>query len=135
MFAESKKNKTELPTGLTNRILPNTKLKGDIISESDIRIDGELEGSVKTKGKLVIGKTGYVSGKAESVNADIEGKFNGTLKVDEVLSLKATAFIEGEVVIGKLAVEPGAAFNATCTMKGHAVKSLKNDSEKAERSA
>jgi len=137
MFAESKKPREEQPTGLTNRILPNTKIKGDITSETDIRIDGELEGSVTTKGKLVIGKTGFINGKVDCGNADIEGRFSGTLKVHSVLSLKGTALIEGEVTTEKLAVEPGATFNATCSMKGgtNAVKALKNESEKAEKSA
>ncbi|TRZ46009.1 bactofilin family protein [Robertkochia solimangrovi] len=138
MFAESKKAKMEPTTGLTNRIAENTKIKGDITSEADIRIDGELDGSVNTSGKIVIGRSGKVTGKINCANADIEGKFNGELKVENILSLKSSADIEGDVVVGKLAVEPGANFNAACTMKGAAVKSLKGDEKqgsKAEKSA
>ena len=47
---------------------------------------------------------------------DIEGKFNGELLVSDLLSLKANAVIEGTVSVAKLAVEPGATFNASCTM-------------------
>lgn len=102
--------------GQPNRIEKNTKIKGDITSEADFRIDGKLEGNVKTSGKVVIGKDGYINGKVECVNADIEGKFNGELLVKELLSLKASAIIEGTVTVAKLAVEPGATFNAACTM-------------------
>ena len=101
-----------------NRIEKNTKIKGDIVSEADFRIDGKLDGNVKTSGKVVIGKDGYIHGKVECVNADIEGSFNGELLVTNLLSLKATAVIEGTVSVTKLAVEPGATFNASCTMKG-----------------
>ena len=104
--------------GQPNRIEKNTKIKGDIISEADFRIDGKLDGNVKTSGKVVIGKDGYIHGKVECVNADIEGSFNGELLVSELLSLKDTAVIEGTVSVSKLAVEPGATFNASCTMKG-----------------
>lgn len=104
--------------GQPNRIEKNTKIKGDIISEADFRIDGKLDGNVKTSGKVVIGKDGYIHGKVECVNADIEGSFNGELLVSDLLSLKASAVIEGTVSVSKLAVEPGAAFNASCTMKG-----------------
>ena len=104
--------------GQPNRIEKNTKIKGDIISEADFRIDGKLDGNVKTSGKVVIGKDGYIHGKVQCVNADIEGSFNGELQVSELLSLKASAVIEGKVSVNKLAVEPGATFNASCTMKG-----------------
>ncbi|SHI50706.1 Polymer-forming protein [Pseudozobellia thermophila] len=101
-----------------NRISKNTKIKGDIDSEADFRIDGKLDGNVKTTGKVVIGKDGYIHGKVECVNADIEGSFNGELMVSDLLSLKSSAVIEGTVSVTKLAVEPGATFNASCTMKG-----------------
>jgi cytoskeletal protein CcmA (bactofilin family) len=73
---------------------------------------------LKTPGKVVIGKTGLINGTLKSSNADIEGKFSGKLIISDTLSLKSTAHVEGEVEAGKLAVEPGATFNATCTMKG-----------------
>ena len=104
--------------GQPNRIEKNTKIKGDIISEADFRIDGKLDGNVKTSGKVVIGKDGYIHGKVECVNADIEGSFNGELQVSDLLSLKSSAVIEGTVTVAKLSVEPGATFNASCSMSG-----------------
>lgn len=104
--------------GQPNRIEKNTKIKGDIVSEADFRIDGKLDGNLKTTGKVVIGKDGYIKGKVECVNADIDGSFNGELIVSDLLSLKTSAVIEGTVTVTKLAVEPGATFNASCTMKG-----------------
>ncbi|MEB8328205.1 polymer-forming cytoskeletal protein [Flavobacteriaceae bacterium KMM 6897] len=119
MFSDNKKTRvvTEIG-GQPNRIEKNTKIKGDIVSEADFRIDGKLDGNVKTSGKVVIGKDGYIHGKVECVNADIEGNFNGELLVEDLLTLKASAVIEGTVIVSKLAVEPGATFNAACTMKG-----------------
>lgn len=119
MFSDNKKPRTMNEIGgQPNRIEKNTKIKGDIISEADFRIDGKLDGNVKTSGKVVIGKDGYIHGKVECVNADIEGSFNGELQVSNLLALKASAVIEGTVTVAKLAVEPGATFNASCTMKG-----------------
>ena len=116
--------------GQPNRIGKNTKIKGDIVSEADFRIDGKLDGNVKTSGKVVIGLEGYIHGKVECVQADIEGNFNGELIVQDLLSLKATAVIEGVVSVAKLAVEPGATFNASCTMRGRegkgAIETAKN---------
>jgi cytoskeletal protein CcmA (bactofilin family) len=111
-----------------NVVAKNTAIIGDIISEGDFRIDGTLEGNIKTKGRVIIGIDGSVKGKIDAVNSDIEGKFSGELLVQETLTIKATAIISGDVVIGKLSVEPGATFNASCSMKG-AIKELNQNEQ------
>lgn len=117
--------------GQPNRIEKSTKIVGEIVSDADFRIDGALEGSITTSGKVVIGKEGYINGKVNCSYADVEGKFSGQIEVKESLSLKSTAIIEGEVVIGKLVVESGALFNAKCSMKSASdVKSITGKREK-----
>ena len=108
-----------------NTLAKGTTITGDIISDGDFRIEGTVQGNVKTSGKVVIGRTGIINGTLKSTNADIEGKFSGKLMLSDTLSLRASAFVEGEVSVGKLAVEPGATFNATCVMKG-TIKELSN---------
>ena len=117
-----------------NVIGKNTSIIGDVESEGDFRIDGSVEGTVKTAGRVVIGALGSVMGKIVCENADIEGKFSGELLVNNLLTLKATAKISGEVIISKLLVEPGAEFNATCIMKG-SVTELQNGQTKQEKTA
>jgi len=116
-----------------NVVAKNTAIIGDIISEGDFRIDGTLEGNIKTKGRVIIGISGSVKGKIDAVNSDIEGKFSGDLLVQETLTIKATAIISGDVVIGKLSVEPGATFNASCSMRG-AIKELNKPNEQKKLS-
>ena len=111
--------------GQYSRIEKSTTIKGEIQSDADIRIDGILEGSVKTKGKVVIGKDGRVEGQIECANADIEGALKGNLLVVETLALKSTSNIEGELIIGKLIVDAGAIFNATVSMRGAAGDKIK----------
>lgn len=115
MFEKNKKPYTDL-LGKTNRIVEGTNLKGDINSPADFRLDGHLEGNFNSKGKLVIGPSGSIKGNIDCVNADIEGVFEGNIKVSELLNIKSTAKITGDVKVGKLAVEPGAEFTATCVM-------------------
>ncbi|MFK7783291.1 polymer-forming cytoskeletal protein [Psychroserpens sp.] len=127
MFSSDKKTgkmATET-TSQQNTIAKGTTITGDIISDGDFRIEGSVQGNIKTPGKVVIGKTGIINGTLKSANADIEGKFTGKLLLSDTLSLKSSAHVEGEVIVGKLAVEPGATFNATCSMKG-ALKELNN---------
>jgi cytoskeletal protein CcmA (bactofilin family) len=122
MFNEKKVTQTK-ETG-RNIIGVKTKIVGNIESEGDFRIDGLIEGEVKTNGRVIIGKTGSVRGTVICGYADVEGTIDGVLSVSETLTLYSTASISGETSIGKLSVEPGANLNGTCTMKG-GVKELK----------
>ncbi|MFN4122163.1 MAG: polymer-forming cytoskeletal protein [Flavobacteriales bacterium] len=128
---ESKANITE--SGSVNLISQGTSIKGDIHSNGDIRIDGQLEGSVVTKGKVVVGTTGVISGEITCTNADISGTVHARVVVSELLSLKSTAKLSGDISTNKLAIEPGANYTGNCTMGG-IVKDLNkhNQQEKAQ---
>ena len=128
MFEKKAKSYTEL-LGKTNRIVEGTVINGDIISSADFRLDGELKGNFQTKGKIVIGPAGSVIGDIICKNADIEGKFKGKIQVLEILNVKNKAKIYGEVICGKLSVEPGADFSASCTMKYNAKNHVANDGQ------
>jgi cytoskeletal protein CcmA (bactofilin family) len=95
-------------------------------SEGDFRIEGTIKGTLITKGKVVVGNSGLVEGSLNCNNADVEGQIKGKLVILETLSLRASAHVDGDVQTGKLAVEPGATFNANCQMKD-AVKALKTN--------
>jgi cytoskeletal protein CcmA (bactofilin family) len=129
MFSETKKPKS-YQAGLSqqNMIAHGTIFEGDLKSEGDFRIEGSVKGTLITNGKVVIGSTGAVDGNLSCNNADIEGQVTGKLSVSDTLSLRASARVEGEVQTGKLAVEPGATFNAHCQMKV-SVKELKTDNK------
>ena len=119
--------------GQPNRIERSTKITGEIVSEADFRIDGTLEGTITTSGKVVIGKEGVINGNVNCSFADVEGKFSGKIEVKESLSLKSTSSVEGEVIIGKLIVESGASFNAKCSIRS--AKEVKSISGKREKTA
>ncbi|MFM9988865.1 polymer-forming cytoskeletal protein [Flavobacterium sp.] len=116
MFEKSPKSYTEL-LGKTNRIVEATTIKGDIESTADFRLDGHLIGNFTSKGKLVIGPAGIVTGNIFCQNVDVEGMVKGKIIVQEILSVKNKASIQGEVTCEKLSVEPGADFSASCVMK------------------
>ncbi|GAA4295782.1 bactofilin family protein [Aestuariibaculum suncheonense] len=137
MFSENKKDKKMTEgTNSQNIISQGTKLVGDLTSEGDMRIDGTIEGNITTKGKVVVGKAGFVKGTLQGTDAYFEGKFSGKLALSGTLTLKDSAVVEGEVSVAKLAVEPGAAFNVTCLMKG-SVKEINSgqQSKSAEKTA
>jgi cytoskeletal protein CcmA (bactofilin family) len=126
MFKNPTKSKEKSETNREqNRISSGTVITGEIEAKGGFRIEGTLIGNLSTSGKVVISKGGLIKGDLTCQNADFEGSFDGKLIVEETLSLRSSAVIDGEVNAGKLSIEPGATFNATCSMKG-AVKTLKN---------
>ncbi len=114
-----------------NRIVEGTSFKGEIDCESNIRIDGNFEGELKTKGRLVVGPSGKVSGSIVCQNCEVEGKMEGTTMVEDLLSLKASASVEGEIHYGQLSIEPGAKMTGNVHM-GSKVKDLRNRETAAE---
>ncbi|MGL2962678.1 bactofilin family protein [Flavobacterium sp. RSB2_4_14] len=134
MFEKSPKSYTDL-LGKTNRIVEGTSIKGDIVSPADFRLDGHLVGNFHSKGKIVIGPAGSVTGDIICKNADIEGKFHGKIQVQEILNIKSKAHIQGEVICGKLSVEPGAEFSASCVMKPHVKNMITNEQSTEEKTA
>ena len=109
----------EVDVNAHNKISNGTTINGDIVSSSDIRLDGTLVGNLSTKGKVVIGKSGKVTGEITCKNSDIEGSVEGKINVSELLSLKESSNIKGDIITNKLAIEPGAKFTGTCNMSGN----------------
>lgn len=105
---------------LYNSLTAGSKIIGTVVTDSDFRVDGIVEGDVQCKGKIVIGEKGAVQGDIQCQNADILGCIEGSIKVDGTLSLRATSSINGDVQTKVLIVEPKARFNGSCSMKQNA---------------
>lgn len=101
---------------LYNALTSGSKIIGTVITDSDMRIDGTVEGDVKCAGKLVVGEQGLVKGTVECQNAEIMGRLDGKIDVKYTLALRATSTIKGEINTGTLMIEPNAIFNGSCTM-------------------
>lgn len=101
-----------------NLISAGTRVTGDVESSSGIRIDGHLKGKVIIKGKVVIGSPGEVIGDVDCQLIEVSGKVKGNIVAAELVSLKASAVVQGEIITKKLAIEPGAVFTGSCKMDG-----------------
>ncbi len=110
----AKINETDNPT--INLISNGTEITGDVVSNGDIRIDGFLKGNLNTKGKVVIGTTGKVSGEVICKNSEVSGIVEGKISVSQLLNLKASSKIFGDIATLKLSIEPGAKFSGSCKM-------------------
>lgn len=129
MFNSNKKamaKNNEQESFARNHIAIGTSIVGNIDTNGDIRIDGELKGTIKSAGKVVIGESGKIEGEIICQNANLSGKLKGKITVKELLTLLSTANLNGDIVTGKLAIEPGAAFSGSCSM-GAVIKEISGD--------
>jgi cytoskeletal protein CcmA (bactofilin family) len=122
--SKEQKRVAEEISNSSNNIGKGTFLEGNIETYGNIRIEGKVNGNIKSKSKVALGNSSHVQGNIISQNADIEGEVKGRLEIAELLVLKATAVINGDIVTGKLVVEPGAIFNGGCKM-GATIKEIK----------
>jgi cytoskeletal protein CcmA (bactofilin family) len=129
MFGDNKDKKSVASQDnfSANTIQSGTIIKGEVNSEGNIRIDGKLEGSLDTQGKLVVGNSGVITGDVNCQHANIEGRIEGKLEVNEMLILKRTAVIKGDITTRRLVVEEGAVFNGNIAMGVVMKKSVGNN--------
>jgi len=139
MFGLKKENavKSKNPSSASGRntfnsLVQGTSISGDITADSDIRIDGKLTGNLECAAKVVIGPTGSVEGEIRCENAVIEGRFKGTIKVNQLLQVKENAEVNGNISTDKIVVQSGAIFNVVCQMGKVAVEKNKGASRKSD---
>ncbi|HAQ65634.1 MAG TPA: cell shape determination protein CcmA [Bacteroidales bacterium] len=111
----AKNTPTEAPS--LNTIGQGTIINGDIITNGDVRIDGQIKGKLQSSGRVIVGTTGQIEGEIECRNGDLSGQIDANVKVAELLILKTSVRLTGNITTGKLAVEPGAEFTGHCSME------------------
>lgn len=112
---EEKKIAEDLSTS-SNNIGKGTLIQGSIETFGNLRIEGKVLGDIKTKSKVVLGESSHVQGNILAQNAEIGGEVKGIVEVSDILILKPTSVIHGDIITNKLIVESGATFNGGCKM-------------------
>lgn len=130
------KNKSEMIPEKTNGngatlISTGTTLKGDLSSNSDLRIDGTVIGNIHSSSKIIIGGTGIVEGDIAATQTDISGKVSGNIRAKELLQLRGESMVTGNLYAGKLQIEPTATFNGQCYMGANIVEMNINEQQAA----
>jgi cytoskeletal protein CcmA (bactofilin family) len=105
-----------------NSLVKGTHIEGKVKAPSDIRIEGTLVGDLDCQAKVIIGPSGVINGNVTCRTAMIEGKFEGNLKVSELLEVRESASVEGEVTYGKIKIDAGAMLVGNIQMTGGAGK-------------
>ena len=99
-------------------IAPSVRVEGDFVSEGNVRIEGEVKGSISTDRDLIVGENAKITAGVQARNGVIAGELHGNLRVFDRLELASTARIYGDIQAKVLSVAPGA------MMKGQLVIGL-----------
>lgn len=121
----AKYNEPETSSNNINLIGFGTEIHGDITCNGDLRIDGILVGNIVAKGKIVIGETGKIKGEISCKNSDVSGFIDGKVTVVELLSLKSSSKVLGDIFTSRLAIEPGSKFTGYCNMSSENEPAIK----------
>jgi cytoskeletal protein CcmA (bactofilin family) len=133
MFSNNQKEKvkTEEASTSSSIIGKGTSVEGDLNTVGNIRIEGDVKGNVTCKSKIALGQSSYVEGTVLAQNAEIAGEIQGSIEISELLILRPTAVIHGDIITNKLIVESGATFNGSCRM-GVSVNDINFDDDPEE---
>ncbi len=121
----------KINSGSATLIAAGTTLKGDISSNSDLRIDGTVIGNINSSAKVIIGSSGVVEGDISGNQSDIVGKVSGNIRSKELLQLRGECVVIGNLYAGKLQIEPTATFNGQCHMGANVVEMNSNEQQAA----
>ncbi len=118
MFGKDKNNKqsTPKPNEITTLIGEGCLFEGDITSPSSTRIDGHVRGNLKSKGSLIIGEKGVVSGEVKATEVLVYGKIEGNVE-SQRLEIKKDGSVVGDVFTKSLIIEDGGFYNGRCAME------------------
>jgi len=117
--SEDKKSTTDLVTS-SNLVAEETIIVGDIKTQGNIRIEGKVDGAIRSQNKIVVGDSAHITGDIEALEAEVSGHIDGAIHCSGTLYLKKTAYINGDILATKLIIENGAVFNGKCSMTGQA---------------
>ena len=120
---KNKEKSSSTSQGLLNLIGPGTEIKGDLICEGDIRIDGRVDGTVRVGQRLVIGEGGVVNGNIKAGNAIIAGSVTGNINTAQTTVLHGKSSVKGDIHTSQIIIESGARFNGRCVMDTNQIQS------------
>lgn len=116
------RNRTDTSTrdvgDVVSIIGPGMKVVGDCTSDGTIRIEGQVEGSVKAAKSVVIGKEGVVLGDVVTQDAIVAGRVNGSISADSRIELQASCRVQGDIRSRRIKLDEGGQVDGQFHMGG-----------------
>ena len=99
-----------------NMISENTTLQGNLNSDQDIRIAGNVKGDIVSKGKVIIANSAKITGNITAFEVDLAGSFKGNIKTASRMVLRSNGRVDGDIQTKAIVIEEGGIFNGALKM-------------------
>lgn len=116
--AESAPTPRGQTSGAVSVLASGTTVTGDISLQGELQLEGRVEGSLRTKGRVVVGSNGVVEGEVEADEIVVAGRVKGSLKARKALRLKRACEVAADVEGPALEIEEGASLDGSVKMTG-----------------
>ncbi|MCR5399311.1 MAG: polymer-forming cytoskeletal protein [Lachnospiraceae bacterium] len=125
-----KRNRGNVATGENTVIGEGTVIKGDIVSDSAvIRVDGQVDGGIQTKGDLIIATQGVVNGDVTATNLNLAGKILGDVEIGNKIEIEANGKLLGNISTKLLAMDETAVIQGNVNMTSDTAETADNKTE------
>jgi cytoskeletal protein CcmA (bactofilin family) len=111
------KKEREKQDAISTFIGTKSEIKGDLVFEGTIRVDGKLKGKVtSTEGTLIVGETAKIEAEIDVALAVIMGQVNGTIHAKKRIEIYKPAKVTGDLQSPVISMDAGVTFNGNCSM-------------------
>lgn len=99
-------------------VAEGSHIEGSISGETEVLIDGALDGCVELEGRFVLGRRGRIHGDVNALSVQISGNVKGNVRAAEKIELAPTGSIEGDMAAPLIAIAEGGICNGRIEMSG-----------------
>ena len=115
--AQSMRNPSPVQSAAsTTTIAEGSKVCGEISGSNDVRIEGEIHGSVSISGYAVVAESGKVRTSIRAARVVVSGQVDGDIFGDQMIELEPTAVVNGDLLAPKILIREGASLQGRVEM-------------------
>jgi len=105
------------PTSVVETMIaPGVRVEGEVASQGNVTVEGEVHGSIKTDQHLRVGQAAKISANIKAQTAYISGQVQGNIKIKDKLELTDTGTIVGDVETKTIVIAEGGVLHGKITM-------------------
>jgi cytoskeletal protein CcmA (bactofilin family) len=105
----------------STHISTGIKIKGVIVADEDLHIDGYVEGSLSAGGhRVTLGEMAFIRAETVAREMVVYGAFQGNLRAHDRIEIKKNASVEGGMATAKMVIEEGAHIKGSIDVDGNA---------------
>ncbi|WP_069999622.1 bactofilin family protein [Cellulosilyticum sp. I15G10I2] len=112
----SKEQQKLVRTDVGTLIDTTASLKGDIVTEGNLRIDGKFEGNIIQARDVVVGEGGFIQGEVNCETMVIYGTVKGNIKCQGLVEIAPVGKVFGDMEVKSISIKEGAVFEGKSIM-------------------